>query len=141
MDTQELTNTTDAVILYFSHDACNVCKVLLPKIKQLAVNKFPKIELKFIDTKEQQELIFELVEKVAGTAKVAKEKPHIFLNNIQRRMYTTGYSCPYEYVKYAKRNLKEHGYLVSSLTIHTTYWFREPRHFEYLQSQLESFKK
>ncbi|MCU4176359.1 thioredoxin family protein [Carboxylicivirga sp. N1Y90] len=56
MNPNELTNNSDAVILYFSHDACNVCKVLLPKIKQLVSDKFPKVELKFVDTKNEQEV-------------------------------------------------------------------------------------
>ena len=56
MDKQELTNSADAVILYFSHDTCNVCKVLLPKIKQLVADQFPKVELKFVDTKNEPEV-------------------------------------------------------------------------------------
>lgn len=56
MNEQELTKSSDALVLYFSHDACNVCKVLLPKAKQLIADKFPKVDLKFIDTKNQQEL-------------------------------------------------------------------------------------
>lgn len=52
----ELTSSSDAILLYFSHEQCNVCKVLLPKIKELVSNNFPKLELKYINTVEQAEI-------------------------------------------------------------------------------------
>ncbi len=51
-----LSSSSDAVILYFSHDACSVCKVLLPKIKELVDTTFPKLELKYINTMEQADI-------------------------------------------------------------------------------------
>lgn len=55
MDAKELTGKSDAILLYFSHDACNVCKVLLPKVKELIADKFPKLEIEFIDIKNNPE--------------------------------------------------------------------------------------
>ena len=40
-----------AALFYFSHEDCNVCKVLKPKIEELIETFFPKIKLYFIDTK------------------------------------------------------------------------------------------
>lgn len=37
-------------IIYFSNDTCNVCKVLKPKIAQLAGEQFPKAEMFYVDT-------------------------------------------------------------------------------------------
>ncbi len=40
IDYEKLKNNK-AVIFYFSHDECNVCKVLLPKIENLIHSDFP----------------------------------------------------------------------------------------------------
>ncbi|WP_430812111.1 MULTISPECIES: thioredoxin family protein [unclassified Carboxylicivirga] len=40
---------------YFSHDACSVCKVLFPKVKQLLEEDFPMMELIFIDLEKRPE--------------------------------------------------------------------------------------
>lgn len=37
-----------AMLAYFSTDACNVCKVLKPKVQELVKNEFPKIKLAYI---------------------------------------------------------------------------------------------
>jgi len=37
-----------AILAYFSTDACNVCKVLKPKVEELVKSKFPKIKLAYI---------------------------------------------------------------------------------------------
>lgn len=37
-------------LIYFSHDKCNVCKVLKPKIYNLLQTEFPKIEMYYSDT-------------------------------------------------------------------------------------------
>jgi thioredoxin-like negative regulator of GroEL len=46
----------DAVLLYFSHDKCNVCKVLKPKIGDLLTNDFPKMEMYYVNTEELPEV-------------------------------------------------------------------------------------
>ncbi len=40
----------DAVLIYFSHEQCNVCKVLKPKIADLLKNHFPKMKMYYADT-------------------------------------------------------------------------------------------
>ncbi len=39
-----------AILVYFSHEKCNVCKVLKPKVAQLITEKFPEIKLFYADT-------------------------------------------------------------------------------------------
>lgn len=38
------------VLFYFSHEKCNVCKVLKPKIHDLLQSEFKKIEMYYCDT-------------------------------------------------------------------------------------------
>ncbi len=37
-----------ALLAYFSTDACNVCKVLKPKVTELIQNEFPQIKMVYI---------------------------------------------------------------------------------------------
>jgi thioredoxin 1 len=37
-------------LIYFSHEKCNVCKVLKPKIHDLLTQNFPKIKMFYCDT-------------------------------------------------------------------------------------------
>lgn len=39
----------EMVVLYFSNDACNVCKALKPKINELIQIQFPLAKIVFID--------------------------------------------------------------------------------------------
>lgn len=39
-----------ACLIYFSHDNCNVCKVLKPKIQKLLEADFPKMKMFYSDT-------------------------------------------------------------------------------------------
>lgn len=40
----------DAVLVYFSHEHCNVCKVLKPKVAELLANNFPLMKMYYADT-------------------------------------------------------------------------------------------
>ncbi len=40
----------DAVVFYFSHEDCSVCRVMLPKIEQMLETSFPQIKLVYSNT-------------------------------------------------------------------------------------------
>lgn len=46
----------DGVLIYFSHEKCNVCNVLKPKIFELLNEYFPKIKMYYTDTKNHPEI-------------------------------------------------------------------------------------
>lgn len=48
--------TEDALLVYFSHEHCNVCKVLKPKINELINGYYPKFRILFCDTLAQPEI-------------------------------------------------------------------------------------
>ncbi|MFO7939681.1 MAG: thioredoxin family protein [Bacteroidales bacterium] len=52
----ELLQNEAAVLLYFSHEECNVCKVLKPKIADLLRAKFPAIKMCYINIKKFPEI-------------------------------------------------------------------------------------
>ena len=43
-------NENDAVLVYFSHEQCNVCKVLKPKVAELLDSNFPLMKMYYADT-------------------------------------------------------------------------------------------
>lgn len=46
----ELLATEEAILVYFSHEECTVCKVLKPKIEALLEIEFPEIRMSYADT-------------------------------------------------------------------------------------------
>ena len=52
----EVIEKEDAVLFYFSHEQCNVCKVLKPKVAEMLTNEFPKAKMYYCDTKNSAEL-------------------------------------------------------------------------------------
>ena len=56
---EELTNTIKeekALLVYFSHNNCNVCKVLKPKVHDLLKTEFPLMQMYFCNTIETPEI-------------------------------------------------------------------------------------
>lgn len=53
---EEISGSRQAFLAYFSHQNCNVCKVLKPKVRDLIADHFPKIALYYINTLEHPEI-------------------------------------------------------------------------------------
>jgi thioredoxin-like negative regulator of GroEL len=53
---RELTGDSEGALLYFSNEACNVCKVLKPKVTELLLEQFPRMETGYVDTDQSPEL-------------------------------------------------------------------------------------
>lgn len=45
---QKIKEKEAALLVYFSTESCNVCKVLKPKVAELIQNEFPKIKLVYV---------------------------------------------------------------------------------------------
>ena len=52
----KLKDEEPALLAYFSTEACNVCKVLKPKVSELLEKEFPKIKLVYIKSDVLPEL-------------------------------------------------------------------------------------
>lgn len=46
----QLVSNSSGILIYFSHEKCNVCKVLKPKIYEMLQNNFPKLQIAYADT-------------------------------------------------------------------------------------------
>ena len=51
-DLEKALSEQDANIIYFSNDSCNVCKVLKPKVIEMAEDRFPRLNRIYIDTEK-----------------------------------------------------------------------------------------
>lgn len=49
---QKLTEENSIVIIYFSNDACYVCKILKPKIAELVDKKYASAKMVYVDTEK-----------------------------------------------------------------------------------------
>jgi len=45
-----------AFLVYFSHDACQVCKVLKPKVHELMLDRFPAMTMYYVDMNKHPEI-------------------------------------------------------------------------------------
>ncbi|EQC49043.1 CheR family methyltransferase [Bacteriovorax sp. DB6_IX] len=77
-----------------------------------------------------------IVAKISGN--VLEEKQALMVQTrVKKRMLELGLQTPEEYLSFLERNMeKESGVLVSLLTTHHTFFFREFNHFEYLKTNL-----
>jgi len=77
-----------------------------------------------------------VVSEISGNI-LGEKQAFMVESRLRKRMTELGYKNPSEYLNHIKRHASvEHDYLVSSLTTHHTFFFREFRHFEYLLTKL-----
>ncbi len=50
MEFEKEVENNDAVVFYFSHEKCSVCKVMLPKIEKMLEKSFPKVKMVYSNT-------------------------------------------------------------------------------------------
>ncbi|MGM0497804.1 MAG: thioredoxin family protein [Bacteroidota bacterium] len=53
---EEALHNNPLSLVYFSHQQCNVCKVLKPKVRELIANNYPKVALFYVDTVKHPEV-------------------------------------------------------------------------------------
>jgi len=77
-----------------------------------------------------------IVAKISGN--VLEEKQALMVQTrVKKRMLELGFQTPEEYLGFLQKNMeKESGVLVSLLTTHHTFFFREFNHFEYVKANL-----
>jgi thioredoxin-like negative regulator of GroEL len=54
-DLNKIINENEAVLAYFSHDRCNVCKTLKPKLTEELTKNFPKLTQVYVDIEKLPE--------------------------------------------------------------------------------------
>ena len=83
-----------------------------------------------------RDLIFDLAHKLTGTAEVQATRHEIVITNVLRRMSQTGKTNLMAYLNFVSESEGELAQFISSVTIHTTGWFREMPHYKRLERSL-----
>ncbi|HYX34366.1 MAG TPA: chemotaxis protein CheB [Oligoflexus sp.] len=78
------------------------------------------------------ETIYVLAEKLTGSHQHGRYRKDILVSNVERRMGELNLADLNQYLRIVATESMELQRLISSLTIHTTSWFRENAHFEEL---------
>lgn len=82
--------------------------------------------------------VSEIVSKESGNI-LGPAQQSMVMSRLKKRMMTLGTHTPESYYEYLTKNYnKESSQLISMLTTHHTYFFREFTHFEYLLTNLDS---
>ncbi|MFG1592271.1 CheR family methyltransferase [Halobacteriovorax sp. CON-3] len=82
--------------------------------------------------------VSEIVSKESGNI-LGPAQQSMVTSRLKKRMMTLGCSTPEDYYSYLTKNYnKESSHLISMLTTHHTYFFREFSHFEYLLKNIDS---
>ena len=90
----------DALLVYFSHDNCNVCKVLKPKIKELLTDSFPGMKFVYVNTVHQpDEAAFKQVFTVPTILVFFEQKEYFrFGRNLSIRELESAIQRPYSFL-------------------------------------------
>lgn len=83
-------------------------------------------------TKYEQTILNELIEKLTGNYQQGVNQKQIFASNVEALMQEAG-TCFSGYLNIINNNPAEFLKFISSVTIHTTSWFRELEHFTALE--------
>ena len=80
---------------------------------------------------DDKQRVSRIMERLIGTKKLASTGSDLILHNLAARMNICGCKTLESYFSFSKEHPEEFPFLLSSLTIHTTYWFRENESLEY----------
>ncbi len=84
----------------------------------------------------ERELVFKLAREITGTAFSEPSRHEVIITNVVRRVNATRSASLKVYLDYVATHPDELDHLISSMTIHTTSWFRELPHFRLLEQRL-----
>jgi len=80
-------------LVYFSHQQCNVCKVLKPKVRDMIANNFPQMMLYYVNTREHPDMAGQYAVFTVPTILVffegreyIRESRHVSLAALQERL-------------------------------------------------------
>lgn len=87
---------------------------------------------------EEIEIFYRLVERLTGTSQSGNSRKDILCTNVLARMRQLNIGSLKAYLEKVQREPSEFSNFLSLITIHTTSWFREEGHFEFLQNEVEA---
>lgn len=90
-------------------------------------------------THDERLAILDLAKNLSGITYLQPESQEMFIRKVSKRISETQSNSLKSYLSFVLREKAEFELLLSSLTIHTTSWFREKPHFLSLEKYLEDY--
>jgi two-component system chemotaxis response regulator CheB len=89
----------------------------------------------------ERKVIARLASEISGADNLSATGLDFLFRNVEKRIRETGVETMALYLRLVQDDEQEHQNFVSALTIHTTSWFRERPHFEFLRRRAEDFHR
>jgi chemotaxis response regulator CheB/chemotaxis methyl-accepting protein methylase len=89
-------------------------------------------------TNEERDFIYAVSKEIMGRSYEQLQRPEIIIANVRARIRKLNYHSFSDYLKLILNDETEFANFVSSLTIHTTTWFRETPHYLWFRCHLQS---
>lgn len=80
--------------------------------------------------RREEEAVYQLARDLVGSCQDGGFRRSIILSNVRQRIFETSTKSLADYLKYIVAHPEEKDALISALTIHTTSWFREIKHYK-----------
>ena len=84
------------------------------------------------------EQLYREVELLTGNCQQGHFRREVVLTNVIARMKLKGINRLSDYLYYTRKNKDELDHFLSAITIHTTSWFREVGHYQWLEANLKN---
>ncbi len=88
----------------------------------------------------EKRILYKMIESLTGTSQSGSFRKEILLSNVENRIRKLKIRSFEEYLLRVKNMPEEFARFLSSITIHTTSWFRERPHFDHIVTLLKGQK-
>jgi two-component system chemotaxis response regulator CheB len=85
----------------------------------------------------EEEVLYKLVESLTGSIQSGASRKDVIARSIEKRMLEVRSPSLSQYLQRVEQSSDEFAKFVSNITIHTTSWFREMPHYEFLKTLAE----
>ena len=92
-------------------------------------------------SEEEIEIILEISQQITGISSGSDQIKNYILEGTKQRMFQTKSTNLEDYLQYINENEHEFKNFLSSITVHTTHWFRESNHFTLIKFEVINFIK
>ena len=90
-------------------------------------------------SKKEQDILYDIIEKITGTSQKGDFKKTALVHSVEKQIKRSNAKTLENYLCLIKTDPVEYKSFLSSITIHTTQWFREAHHFDLLEKYIIEF--
>lgn len=88
-------------------------------------------------SKDEEETLYKLVENLTSSCQSGSYRKEVIARSVEKRMKELSVPTFHEYLQKVEQSSDEFSQFMSNITIHTTSWFREIPHYDFLKNLAE----